>query len=148
MGLLFVLLIIMSLSSNPKPLAWLFTRSDNYLKAEGRIISSKISTGGVWGGWRFEIRYEYKIGSQTFTSDRVHFGYQSLREKSYAQAYIDKYFIGKKVTVFYDPSDPNKSVLEPQVKWHGFLYFLLLACLIPGVLFWLSIRFYRKSHSS
>ena len=104
MGLLFMLMIIVGTSGNPKSLTWLFTRSDNYLQREGRIISSKIGAGGAWGAWRFEISYEYKIGNQTFTSERVHFGYQALSDKSYAQGYVDKYFVGKKVVVFMIPA--------------------------------------------
>src|SRR5688500_6740099 len=92
MGLLLMLLIIVSISSNPEPLTWLFVNPDNYLKTEGRILSSTVGARGIRGAWRFEITYEYTVGDQVFTSDRVHFGYQALSDRSYAEGYVDKYF--------------------------------------------------------
>ena len=144
MGLLGSLVIIVGIMSSKESLMWIFINPNAYHKTEGTILSSKIGGGGVWGAWRFDITYEYMVGDQKFISNSVHFGYQAMSDRSYAQGYIDKYFVGKRVGVYYDPGDPGKSVLEPQVRWYAPLYFYIMLLLIILTLFSLSIKLYRE----
>ena len=144
MGLLVSLVIIVGINSSKESLKWLFINPDTYHQTEGTILSSNIGGGGVWGSWRFDITYEYMIGEQKFISNRVNFGYQAMSDRSYAQGYVDKYFVGKKVIVFYDPNDPSISVLEPQVRWYTPFSFYIMLLLIALTLFGLSIKLYRE----
>jgi len=144
MGLLASLVIIVGINSSKESLKWLFINPDTYHKTQGTILSSNIGGGGVWSSWRFDITYEYMIEDQKFVSNRVHFGYQAMSDRSYAQRYVDKYFAGKKVMVYYDPTDPSKSVLEPQVRWYTPFYFYIMLLLIALALFGLSIKLYRE----
>ena len=144
MGILASLVMIVGIMSNKESLRWLFINPSAYDKTEGTILSSNIGGGGVWGAWRFDVTYKYMIGGQKFISNRVHFGYQAMSDRSYAQAYVDKYFVGKKVRVYYDPRDPSQSVLEPQVRWYMPLYFYIILLLIVLTLFGFSIKLRRE----
>ena len=123
---------------------WIFTDHSNYQTTPGTILSSRVVYKGATGGWRFLITYEYSVDGEAFTSDRVHYGYQALSNKSYAQNYVENYSTGKTVTVYYNPIVPRMSVLEPNVKWYGDLYFVGLTLIIDLILFTGSYRLLRK----
>lgn len=133
LSILSLFFLFLVFEKNYESIKWLFTSSDNYLSTTGTITQSRIGHTGLRGGWRFYISYEFTVDEALYKSDRVHYGFQTLSDKSYALSYIEKYPIGKSVVVFYDPYAPYKAVLEPSVKWFGILYYatglLLLSCI-------------------
>jgi hypothetical protein len=146
MGLLLTLMIGYGIYSNMDSLRWFFVDLKTYRQAAGQVLSSNIEGGGVHGGWRFKIAYSYKVRNQEFVSNRVHFGYQAMPDRSYAEKYVEKYPIGKQVMVFYEENNPENSVLEPQIKWNGLLDFYLILILLPIAVFGLAAYFYIKSN--
>ncbi len=72
--------------------------------------SRNASSGGSGSTYAPHIEYEYQVGSQRFTGDRVTFGDRS--DRAYARSKVALYPAGANVTVHYDPSDPSSSVLE------------------------------------
>jgi len=73
-----------------------------------------------------DVSYEYTVDGRRFLSDRVRFGgprdFASARG---ATAYADRYQIGGKILVRYDPQSPDQSVLEP-----GLAFGPLVACIV------------------
>lgn len=145
-GLILTLMIGCALLSNIDNLRWLFVDVKTFHQTSGQVLLSKIEPGGIYGGWRFDITYRYKVGELEFVSNRVHFGHQAEDNPSYAQSYVEKYPVGEQVIVFYDPNEPENAVLEPEVKWNGLLDFYLIITLLPIAVLVLSAYFFIKSH--
>ncbi len=67
---------------------------------------------------RHSFEYEYKVGTISFTNQRIAFMdrvFYASPEKNAA-----KYPEGSAVVVFYKPTDPSVSVLDTEVGWIGF----------------------------
>lgn len=69
------------------------------------------------------IQYEYKVNGTTYTARTVN----ALSIPSYPQEISLKYPEGKAVTVFYNPRDPSRAVLEPGLVFSGQAFGLLSA---------------------
>ncbi len=130
---------------NRETLKWFFSDVNNFHKTIGVIKSSNTYHTGVRGGWSFSITYEYFVDEAKFESSRVHFGYQTSSDVSYAQGFVNKYPVGKEVEVYYNPNDPSEAVLEPEIKWFGLLYYIGGYILLSVVLFFSSVYHTRKS---
>lgn len=75
------------------------------------------------------IEYTYQVGGQTYTGRDLTFGFtQGYGNEAKAQSVLAKYPPGAQVSVYYDPADPQKAVLERQAG--GFA-----AGLILGIIF-------------
>src|SRR5262249_25301486 len=77
------------------------------------------------------IEYEFSVGAQTYRGARIAITDTSGPD---AEAALDHYPVGKTVTVYYDPADPNNCVLEREVPKQllpGCM--LMLAVLVAGV---------------
>ncbi len=143
LGLIVLLGASFGIIKNIDTVKWIFFDASNYSKTNGIITNSNIYHTGLRGGWSFSIYYEYGVDDIKFTSSRVHFGYQTSSDKSYAQGYLVKYPVGNEVLVYYDPDHPDNAILEPNVKWYGFLYYILAFIVLSLTLFSVSI-YYRK----
>lgn len=58
------------------------------------------------------VVYEYQVGGLTYTGYRVHLSTGGSGDYGAAQSIVNNYFIGRDVTVYYDPNSPSSSVLE------------------------------------
>ena len=65
-----------------------------------------------------KIHYKYSANGKSYTSNNVTFG-QSTEG---AGEIVNRYPIGKKVKVFYNPQDPKVAVLEPGVSMASYLF--------------------------
>jgi hypothetical protein len=111
----------------PSPwLLWEGNRSKEWPHAVGVIHSTKIierarSSKFGDGSWHIPIIvYYYQVGAIDYTNSRVvfasyrpNFGYGNQAE---AEAIVNRYPAGKQVTVYYEPSNPGDSVLEPGIQ--------------------------------
>ena len=91
--------------------------------------------------------YSYAVDGKPYTSDLTDLGPGAKRKtQSEAHADVAQYRQGKKVTVYYDPADPQTGILEPGVPSHHMILMSIMlvgmiACPIPSVLIirgWLS----------
>jgi hypothetical protein len=85
------------------------------------------------------IEYKYTVDGKDHDSTT-----RSSIDKQYsrliAQKIIDRYPIGKSITVYYKPGNPDESVLEPGAGLSGLIFILGgLVVLTAGVLFGLNI---------
>ncbi|MDR0232143.1 MAG: DUF3592 domain-containing protein [Dysgonamonadaceae bacterium] len=102
-------------------------RTKKWEITKGEIISSKIQESLDFGaGYRAVIRYKYTIEEKEYLSNRIFYG-DSIQKNSpkSAKTLVNKYINGEKVTVYYNPQYPNKSVLETGV--HAVIYRALIA---------------------
>jgi len=88
-----------------------------------------------------EVRYEYTVADQMYVSDRLSFDYGGNRNPKEALKVLHKYRQHHEVPVYYNPKDPNESVLEP-----GNVDNVYLLLVIGGLLAFMGIfAFYGRS---
>lgn len=77
------------------------------------------------------IVYQYMVGNAFHQGERLHLGSVMLSsEASDAEQEARRYPIGQTVTVYYNPSDPADSTLDPHVGWGTWIGWLLALGLI------------------
>ena len=103
-------------------------RSRAWPTAQGSILSSQVDTQSSSDGTTYapKVTYAYEAGGGHRSGSLVHGGGPVyISSQKYAQAIVDRYPQGAKVSVHYDPRDPSLSVLEPGIHWESLL--------LPGV---------------
>ena len=77
------------------------------------MLESRVQLAGQ--RWRSQyypvLQYEYAVGAATYQGRRWSFAQPAGTQES-AQAVVDRYPVGKAVTVYYDPKNPSSSVIE------------------------------------
>jgi hypothetical protein len=94
-------------------------RCESWPTVEGVIESADMQsqTGGEEGiTYSADISYAYQVAGKHYAGQRVAFGARSA-SSSRAQRVLDRFPVGKKVSVHYSPGDPQLAVLEPGI--HG-----------------------------
>jgi hypothetical protein len=98
---------------------WVFTR--------GRILDSGVVSAAEAHGTTYDahIVVEYRIGDSIHTV-MVNSGYRSRRQ-GHAQAWVDRFPAGSRVSIAYNPLDPGKIRLDPGYNRYFFAVPLLIA---------------------
>ncbi len=133
-----------------------FSDLATFRSAEGKIVSSSIytSTRKRKTYYHYSIEYEYVVNGKNYRSDEITFNNNYSLDQEFAQTYISKYPVEKKVTVHYDPHDPSFSVLEPEKKGSSALdlFFLAISALVfvlsSAYLLIKKVIFHKKSSHS
>lgn len=91
----------------------------NWRVTQGEIITSAISTTATHtsdddSDYTANITYRYKVGAKDYEGHRVRFGSPSRISGMQAEGLTGKYPVGAKISIYYDPERPSKSVLEPK----------------------------------
>jgi hypothetical protein len=64
--------------------------------------------------WKPEILYTFTFNGAALKGNIVAFGLDGLSmSKAWAASYVDRYPVGRQISVFVDPNDTSSSVLEP-----------------------------------
>jgi Protein of unknown function (DUF3592) len=130
-----------------------FSDLATFKSIEGRIVSSSTYTS-KWKRktyYHYSIEYEFTVNGKNYRSDEITFNDNYSIDQEFAQKYISKYPVGKKVTVSYDPHDPSFSVLEPEESGDSALavLFLLFSVVVfilsSGYLLIRKVFFHKKS---
>ena len=82
-----------------------------------------------------EVTYSYQVAGANYTACKVAIGQMSA-SAGYAQGILNRYPVGKKVSVHYSPGDPSDAVLETGI--HGGMWICLgvgTAFTLFGVMF-------------
>ena len=99
-------------------------QSKNWLSTNGKILSSdldaQISTdddGYQTTTYLAKVFFTYEVNGNSYESDRVNFDY-GMRTSNVRkpQSVVEQYPTGSDVTVYYDPENPQQSVLEKRVN--------------------------------
>ncbi len=88
--------------------------SESWPSEQGVILSSKISvnSGSDSTTYGADVTYRYKVKGNTYENDKVTASEVSTSNRGRAKKIVKRYRVGKKVAVYYDPDDPEESVLE------------------------------------
>ena len=92
----------------------------------GKIMSSTIKedynyivngdTNEKGTGYYYEITYNYSINDKIYTGTNIdRYGYKTSIKKNILEI-VEKYYIGLDVIVYYNPTNPGDSLLEPGIK--------------------------------
>lgn len=148
-GIIFLLAGITLIFIGSRPLIKASGTAD-WPTVRGTIISSESKSSRVSHGsgkrsgsaHGIMVDYEYEVDGKSYSSDVVAFGADRFHDAKSASSVMQMYPEGKEVTVFYDPTDPDTSVLEAGIHKRalilpgGGLAFLLgglfMYFLIPG----------------
>jgi hypothetical protein len=120
------------------------TASRGWPVADGTVTSVRVTwSGGTRSGmavkkYFYQVRYRYQVEGRTLSGTRYSLGtgptasrHFSTEEEARAEA-RERYPIGSRVEVHYDPENPELAVLQTGVNWgtYGPLLFGLIA--LPG----------------
>ena len=111
-----------------KPLRDRAATSIDWPTADGRITRSELERFRERGQTMYsaDVAYEYALDGKTFGGNRVWFGDDARSSDPTAwRRAVDRYPVGSGVKVYYDPDDPQESVLEPGLTWAGSVIYLL-----------------------
>jgi Protein of unknown function (DUF3592) len=126
--------------------------SQNFPSVDGTITHSEVTSHrGSKGGTSYDavINYRYEIGGQKFEGDKLRFGMKVSSYES-ANASVSAHPVGSTAQVFYNPANPQESLLSPGVNGSDFTMALFLTPFNMVMLgFWIWIggwlreRFFR-----
>ncbi|HSY53977.1 MAG TPA: DUF3592 domain-containing protein [Opitutaceae bacterium] len=121
----------------------------NWPSTQGRVIrseivrypASKIDQPDTYGP---AVEYEYVSNGRKLTGNNISFGVTGASESNhgFADDYVAKYPAGKAINVFFDPANPQESVLERGASGKTYislgigLIFVITGCFFT-VIFWL-----------
>lgn len=66
--------------------------------------------------YRPQVEYTYTVGQKTYTGTALGVDEVEVSSQQHARAHAARYAPGAAVTVFHDPEDPGKALLEPGVQ--------------------------------
>lgn len=86
--------------------------------ARGRVLAAEVRSYRSGDGWSSRshypaVRYEYEVEGRRYTGDRIYFDQTSRAHAGPATRTVGRYPVGSEVTVYYDPTDPARALLEP-----------------------------------
>ncbi|MCB8944514.1 MAG: DUF3592 domain-containing protein [Ardenticatenaceae bacterium] len=115
--------------------------SASWPTAVGLITRSEVteSTDAEGGdSYSPEVTYTYQVNSLSYVGNRIKFGENSYNSRNRAQEIAANYPVNKEITVFYEPTQPDNSVLEAGVSSGsyivlaiGALFVFLTVLMIP-----------------
>lgn len=97
---------------------------------KGEVIASelrKTSLSATKGTLSPRIVYSYNVDGVEYQSERIKIGSQEISssDRSWSERTLDKYPLGEKVMVFFNPKAPAKAILEPGMNWRIGIYGIL-----------------------
>jgi hypothetical protein len=116
------------------------TIESSELKMEERMENQQQHTE-----YRAVIEYSYEVGGKRFRTNNVAFGALSSSSRSAIQEIVDRYPVGKRVTVHYDPQSAENAVLEPGASADAYMAFAA-GVLFVGLglaLIWMALRMFK-----
>lgn len=97
-----------------------FAESFRWQSTEGFVLESHVKVAGISS----QIEYEFRVDDKNYRDTRIAFASLS-GSPTWNASLRDKYTPNSSVTVFYDPDNPHKSVLERRIAPSGFIWFTM-----------------------
>jgi hypothetical protein len=90
--------------------------SQAWPSTKGKIVTSRVelSSGRDMATVYAKIAFEYQLSGRTYQCDQVHSGDKYYAEATREETYdlVDRYPVGREVTVYYNPDNPAEAALE------------------------------------
>jgi hypothetical protein len=93
--------------------------SSNWLGTSAVIASSNVrrdwdkNKGTPKTQYWFEVQYNYEVEKKTYLGERYAFhGNPSFKTKAEAEKLLEEFPIGKTITIYYQPDNPQESVIK------------------------------------
>lgn len=103
--------------------AWQATASKSWPTAPGIITVSMVPDSPRHCGQDdldyLHLYYTYDVDGAHYTKNQVFIGGPRCIGEWLAQRIVKRYPPGKAVLVYYDPDNPDTSVLEPGIPWYA-----------------------------
>ena len=130
----------------------------NWPQTEGIVVESDVGRGDVTTPhrpgnptsgstsrtqFRPNVVYTYAVDGVEYTNDRRSAGDHLFETAAEAYRIAGRYRPGTQVTVFYNPRDPQRALLEPR---YNRIAWLFASCGVPFVLFGLGMAAMFRSH--
>lgn len=123
--------------------------TESWPSTQGTVYRTNIRKYNDEGTIRFapEVSYEYRVGDELYRSTVIRPEvFVSFLDENEAKQFLRSYAVGSKVSVFYDPKNPGKAVLE--AKSAPVLHFVtimgVISCSFAGIVYYLSYRSFRR----
>jgi len=84
-----------------------------------------------------QVTYTYAVNGRSYESQTIKFGENSYGSKRQAQAILDRYPNGQRIAVFYDPTQPDRAVLEPGVSGGSYIVLAIGVLFVGLSLLWI-----------
>lgn len=81
----------------------------------GKRVDRDSDNSTVSTTYSADISYDYIVDDVAYVNGDLHFGSVSSSDPSYARRLLQRYPVGKVVTVYYNPAQPQQAVLEPGI---------------------------------
>jgi hypothetical protein len=94
--------------------------------AKGRMIKSRFSEYRTKNGIRIarlclDIDYLYMVNDKIFEGRRYDAGWKCFASEDNIKDIIKRYPTGREIKVYYNPSNPSISMIQPGIPWASFL---------------------------
>lgn len=98
--------------------------SEAWPAVDGIITASDVShSTDAEGGETYspEITYRYQVDTVSYENGTIKFGENAYSSRREAEQIAAGYPVGRDVTVYYNPDQPDRSVLEPGVSGGSYI---------------------------
>ncbi|MGK7930972.1 MAG: DUF3592 domain-containing protein [Microcystaceae cyanobacterium] len=122
--------------------------SHRWPTTSGQITHSQVDINSDSDGTTYKpvIKFSYRHQGRSLTGDMIFFGGGGIStgDRNYADKFVRKYPVGRKVQVAYNPRLPKQSVLEAGLTKRSFILFTFGSLFLMmgsgvGILYWLFI---------
>jgi hypothetical protein len=114
------------------------SQAQDWPTTDGVITYSAVDSHSSHDGNLYapNVQYTYTVNGVKYSSNGIIFGTISTSDGGYANEMVNRYYVGKTVTVYYNPENPSDALLEPGIMWIYYLpiVFGLILLLIGIVL--------------
>lgn len=95
-------------------------RTRHWRRAPARVQEAWIDQVGALnaGAWKAGVRYTFTAANgRTYRGERLSFDGGTHRRRTQAEAQLAPLRPGRPIDVWYDPTDPTRSVIDRQLPW-------------------------------
>lgn len=114
-------------------------KTKNWIEVSGKVTDSHLvktqkthRSGKRITAFSANIHYEYIIDGQTYSGSKNRFSERSLNGEKIKQTMLERFPIGATVPVYYNPNNPNESVL---VKGLNTIYLFAIGIFLTLIAF-------------
>lgn len=129
--LLMILGIVQKAKASKAAKTWQNT-SGTVKRSELSISHDTDSDGTSSTTYAANVVYNYQVNELSYKNDALSFGKVSAGRRK-AEKKLAQYPVGSRLTVYYDPKDPAKAVLEPVAASFGTYLVIGIILIISGI---------------